>query len=352
MPVPLAPPLRWGIVGPGAIAEVFAHALQRAAAGRITKVFGRSAERAAAFANRHVAAGPDTGGHGAVATDLAALCRDIDALYVATPHSEHAVTVRHGLEAGIAVLCEKPMTTNAALTRELVALADARNGLLLEAYMYRTHPQIARTVQLVHEGAIGRLQTIRSAFGFTAEGGAGHRLFAKALGGGAILDIGGYPVSLALLLARASGHPGLPELVAVDGKQAATGVDAFARATLRWDGLEAHVQCAIDRDIARTTVLQGEHGSLTITDPFLPEGRRDGRIGELLVTSDGSEHREHVAAPHDCFGAEALAMAALVAQRRAGAPAIVPPPMVTPAESVQIAELCEAWRHATAAATR
>lgn len=363
-PEPTAPPLRWGIVGPGAIAEVFAHAVERAGAGRVAAVFGRSAERAAHFAHRHGAR---------LATDLADVCRGVDALYVATPHSGHAAAVRAGLEQGVAVLCEKPMTTSAEATRELVGLAEARGGLLVEAWMYRTHPQIARAEQLVRDGAIGSLRTIHSAFGFTAPFDAGHRLWAGALGGGAILDIGGYPLSLALLFANASGHRDTADRDTADrdtadrdtagrdtahlgfadvaGALAPTGVDAFARATLRWDGLTAHLQCAIDRDLARTATLVGEHGRIVITDPFLPEGRRDGRIGELLVTSDGSEHKEHVAAPHDCFAAEALAMAALVQRQRAGerrpAP---PPPMVTNAESLQIATLADRWRRAVAAA--
>jgi predicted dehydrogenase len=328
-------PLSFGIVGPGSIAGVFAASLVASGAGRVTAVAGRSPEHAAPFAGRL----------GARALALDELLGQVDALYVATPHPLHAAAVRAALAARVPVLCEKPLTTDPAETAELFALAERQDTPLVEAWMYRAHPQIARLAALVGSGAIGRVRHVESWFEFALPFDPRHRLYAPELAGGAILDVGGYPVSLALLVAGAAGDTSEPRLANVVRRRAPTGVDAQSSARLVFEGgLLADVHCAVDDERGRGAIVRGDGGFVALHDPFFPGGDRHGRRATLTVESRGHVHTEHLDAPHDCYALEALTFARLVADHRAGTrPATLPAPFVTPADSQRLARLCARW---------
>jgi len=326
--------LRWGIVGPGAIARVFVESLRAAQAGEVGFVCGRKLPTASAFC-------AELGGE--PTADLQALLDDPStrAVYIATPHPFHHAAARAALRAGKAVLCEKPLTTDPLCTRELIDCARETGQPLVEAWMYRTHPQVARLFELVHAGAIGRPVRVEAHFGFEAAFDPTHRLFAPELGGGGILDVGGYPISFALGVARAANVDGPPRLVAAAGELAPTGVDLHAEATLHLaDGFEAHLAVSLGRELGRAARVIGERGTLSLADPFLPEGRRHGRVGQLLVETETGTRTEELVAPHDCFALEALEVARLVAAGEVG-PSF---PLVGHAETMAIAGLLDAWR--------
>ena len=134
---------------------------------------------------------------------------DIDAIYIATPHPFHAEWAIKAAEAGKHVLCEKPMALTAFEADAMIHAARKAGTFLGEAFMYRLHPQTERLVELVRTGAIGEVRMIKSSFGFAMPGfQPEHRLFANDLAGGGILDVGGYPVSMARLIAgAAAGKP-------------------------------------------------------------------------------------------------------------------------------------------------
>lgn len=333
-----APPLGWGVVGPGAIARVFARSIVRYGTGRLERVTGRSPERSAAFCD---ALG------GAPAADLDELLTDdaVQAVYVATPHSEHAAAVRAALDAGRAVLCEKPLSTCPRTTEELFGLAAARQGLLVEGWMYRHHPQWSALLEHVGAGTVGAPRRIRSAFGFVAPADPSHRLRDPALGGGALLDVGGYPLSVALGIAgAAAGRRFRPpnQLRAVEIVEGPRGVDIHAHAELSFPrGLEAELAVSIEEDLGMVVEVEGEAGRLWLEQPFLPEGRRDGLVGRLHVAPDGVEpFVEELSAAVDCFASEARLLAWLV-DRGLHQP---PFPLVDVEESLAIAHLLHAWR--------
>lgn len=327
--------VRWGIVGPGEIARVFARSVASANAGTIAAAFGRDPDRRAAFCS-------DTGAEPRASLEEL-VTSDIDAVYVASPHTAHAEAVRAAMGAGRAVLCEKPMTTGAEETEALFNEARAQNALLVEAWMYRTHPVLERALALIDAGVIGEVTNVASYFGFNGPEDPEHRLLNPALGGGAILDIGGYPVSFALLVARSIGAlDGLTIEDAV-GEVGPTGVDIHAEALLQFDGgLTANVLASISRDLGTRAVITGTEGVLDVVEPFIPEGRRDGRIGRIQWGPTGTEHHKTVDAPHDCYGLEALAVGALLR----GESAAIPATMVGPDESIAIARVLDAWRAA------
>ncbi|MFG0305663.1 MAG: Gfo/Idh/MocA family protein [Phycisphaerales bacterium JB040] len=332
-------PIGWGIVGPGVIARVFAGALERSGAGRVERVFSRSRDRAEAFASEH---------SGEWAETLDELVGDdaVQAVYVATPHPMHAPAVEAGLRAGKAVLCEKPLTIEPAETERLVGLAGACGVALVEAWMYRTHPQIARVEQLIREGAIGRVRAVRSVFGVPNPKGPPERLLNPELGGGVIYDIGGYPLTLAMLAARAQAGSDCcpPRLVSARGEASALGVDVHAEGEFVFEtgsgDCRAHLAVSLTSRLGVTGVIEGERGTIELPNPFLPEGRRDGTLGELVVSADGERRAESLPSPHDCFALEAIAVGGLIVH---GKPEPVGA-MVNHAETLALARAMSEWR--------
>lgn len=270
------PRLRWGILATGNIARRFASDLAESRTGVLAAVGSRSAEAAADFARAH--AGIRT--HASYA-DLVA-DPAVDAVYVANPHPGHLEWTLRAIAAGKHVLCEKPLALRLADARRMVEAARAARVLLMEAFMYRCHPQTRRVAALVAEGAIGRLRTIRATFNFARPVDPAHRLFARELGGGGILDIGCYPVSYARLVAGAAlGRPWAePETFrGVAHRLAETGTDDYAAAVALFpEGIVAELSCGttVRRDIA--VRLDGDAGAIEVASPYHPGGAEPGGI--------------------------------------------------------------------------
>lgn len=245
--------IRWGILGTGRIAADFATGLSSLPDAELAAVGSRSAASAAAFADRFGATRRH-GGYHALAADPA-----VDIVYVATPHPLHHANARLCLEAGKAVLCEKPFTLNAGQARDLVGLARERRLFLMEAMWTRFLPAIVEIRRLVSEGAIGEVRHLTADFGFRKEFDPRHRLFDPALGGGALLDIGVYLVSLASML---FGPPAEMRSLAGIG---ATGVDEQAALLFGYgDGRFAQLTATIATATPQAATIVGDGGWITI----------------------------------------------------------------------------------------
>jgi predicted dehydrogenase len=177
--------VRFGVIGTGGIAADFCQALSASPVCEVVNVVGTSAEKSQAFAKRF--------GLTAAATSLNALLGDpsVDVVYVATPHPLHEAQALACIEMGKHVLCEKPLTVDAASSERVIQAARQRNVFLLEGYMYRCHPLLAAVIERVKGGEIGQLRHIKADFGFRVERDPQGRLFDLKLGGGGILDVGG-----------------------------------------------------------------------------------------------------------------------------------------------------------------
>jgi predicted dehydrogenase len=218
---------------------------------------GRSSQRAAAFAARW-------GAH--VLPDLDALLADpaVQAIYIATPHSEHAAIAEACLRAGRAVLCEKPLAANAAQAEALIALARARGVFLMEALWTRYLPALRQAEAWLVEGRIGRVRSIQSSFGFNVPFDPAHRIFAPALAGGALLDIGIYNLSLSQWAMALQGLHDTPALQ-VQGVLAPTGVEQRCAVQMQYaDGSTSQFVCAVDSVHNNRLHLQGEHGRIEL----------------------------------------------------------------------------------------
>jgi predicted dehydrogenase len=195
--------LRWGIIGTGNIASRFASQVPTSAANTVVAVGSRSIDSANAFADKWDIANR----HGSYDDLLAD--PEVDAVYIATPHPMHVEWAIKTAEAGKHVLCEKPLAINKAWAEAMIEAAVANDVFLMEAYMYRCLPQTKLIAQLVRDGELGTVHQIQATFAFASSYRPESRIFADELAGGGILDVGGYPVSMArLIVGAATGHRG------------------------------------------------------------------------------------------------------------------------------------------------
>lgn len=246
-------PLRLGILGAANIAHGFADGVAGSELVQITAVASRRLDTAATFATRHGI--PRTfGSYEAMLAD-----GEIDAVYIPLPNSLHAPWTTRALEAGLHVLCEKPLTLDLAEALPLYALARQRERVLLEAYPYRYQPQTRTLRRLIDEGAIGQVRMIQAYFGFSLPPDQPNVRLEAALGGGATLDAGCYAVSLARL---AAGRRPLSVLAqARYNRPGADGVDMALTGTIHYEGgVVAQVACAMDAAVNRHALVIGSSG--------------------------------------------------------------------------------------------
>jgi predicted dehydrogenase len=275
--------IRWGIIGTGNIARQFARGLAVLPDAELVAVGSRTAAAAEAFAeafdvpHRH-------GSYEDLAQDP-----DVDVVYVATPHSLHRPNTLLCLRAGKAVLCEKPFAINAAQAGEMIGLAREKGLLLMEAMWSRFFPAMARVRDLLAAGAVGQVWLLTADFGFRARFDPSSRLFDPALGGGALLDVGVYAVSLASMVF------GSPSRVAGLAHLGPTGVDEQAGIILGYEGGPlAVLATAIRTATPQEAMLMGSDGHIRIhprwwmpTRLTLSVSGQEDEIFELPFTGNG-----------------------------------------------------------------
>lgn len=320
---------RWGLVGPGRIAHRFAEAANRLPGSRLALVHGRSAEAAQAFAAQWGAA---------TAPTLEALWADgaVDAVYIATPHSAHAALATACLQAGVPVLCEKPLVATAEQAQALVALARQRQVFLMEALWSRFLPLYAQVGQWLRQGAIGQLHAVQSSFCFHPAYAPDSRLFNPALAGGALLDIGIYNLALSRWACEAA-HGQAPDTLALQahGERAPTGVDQRVHASLRLSGgVTAQFTCALDSHSPNALHLLGSEGAIVVPQAFWQATQAElWRDGAVVQRID---------APFSVNGFEGQIAAAMAAIREGRSEC----PGMPLSESLALANTLQALRHA------
>jgi predicted dehydrogenase len=246
-------PIRWGIIGTGNIANKFAADLTAMPEARLVAVGSRSQAAAESFGARW-GAPRRHGSYAALAED-----KEVEAVYVAVPHPFHAENSRRCLEAGKAVLCEKPFALNAAQAAEVIGCARAGKLLLMEGMWTRAFPVMARLRELLAEGAVGRVRLVVADFSFRAKFSAEGRLFNRALGGGALLDVGVYPVSLASMVL------GTPARICSGAEMGASGVDYQAAMIFHYqDSAAATLFAGLRADRICDAEIIGESGCIKV----------------------------------------------------------------------------------------
>tara|TARA_R110002126_G_scaffold291784_1_gene458157 strand:+ start:87619 stop:88758 length:1140 start_codon:yes stop_codon:yes gene_type:complete len=249
--------MRWGLVGTGTIAHDFARDMERTSGAELVAVCSRDRIRATEFARHHDVVG--------VFTDLDAMLATgaIDALYLATPSAVHHEQAIAALIAGKPVLVEKPLSVDAQQAREMVRMAQKHSVFLMEALWTRYLPAISAIRALLDAGTIGTITGFEANLAFRQKYNRNNRFFSPELGGGSLLDLGVYPLSLALSLL------GLPLASRGNWRAAPSGVDRLARVTLFYRGYQALLSCGFDRNGANLCIIHGSSGMIVIDGPFL-----------------------------------------------------------------------------------
>jgi predicted dehydrogenase len=255
--------LRWGVLGTGNIARQFAAGVADSPRASLAFVGSRSRGAAEAFVAALAGGGRDV----AVGSyeDLIA-SRDVDAVYVSLPNNLHHEWTIRALRAGKHVLCEKPFAANAAQAQEMFDVARTAGRVVVEAFMYRSHPQTHAAVRAVREGAIGELKLIRTSFCFRTSKVAGNIRFDPRLAGGSVMDVGCYCVSFARLFAGSE-----PTGIHAIGHVHETGVDDLAAGTLTFEhGPIALVNCGMAVQTDNSALVCGSEGYIQIPVPWKP----------------------------------------------------------------------------------
>lgn len=329
--------LRWGILATGRIAGIFARGVAASQSGRLVAVGSRTQMTADRFA-REFGAARAYGSYEALLAD-----GDVQAVYIAPPHPQHAEWAISAAQAGKHILCEKPLTLNRADAVRVVDAARAQGVLLMEAFMYRCHPQTIKVVDLVRSGAIGRVGLVQATFSYSADFNPDSRLWNKELGGGGILDVGCYPVSLARLVAGAAAGQPFADPVSVAGAghlHPQTGIDVYATAVLKFgSGIVAQVACGVGLHQDNSARIYGSDGWLHVPVPWIPN--RDGGVSSIYRYARGASTPEEIfitAPPLYALEADAFAGALAAGQREV--------PAMTIADTLGNMAVLDQWRAA------
>ncbi|HXP54902.1 MAG TPA: Gfo/Idh/MocA family oxidoreductase [Streptosporangiaceae bacterium] len=323
------PPIRWGILGAGRIARTFTEDLLLLADQVPVAVGSRSSGRAQRFAADY-GMEKSYGSYAALAAD-----DSLDVVYVATPHSEHYDAARVCLEAGRAVLVEKPFTVTAAETAQLIALATSKKLFAMEAMWTRFNPIVREVTELVHDGGIGRVTAVQIDLAGAPDYDPAGRLWNPALAGGALLDMGVYPLSFGSMLL------GPPDAIRAVATPALTGVDANTAVIARYPGGAVGLyHCGLWARSPQVATIIGTRGTIIVGSPtgaafYKPDSY-------TLIPADGGEPRTREIALHGTgFTYEAAEVARCL---RAG---LTESPLMSLAGTLEVMRVLDAARAAS-----
>jgi predicted dehydrogenase len=289
-------PIRWGFLGAGGIAASMAADLHHGN-NTLYAVAARDGDRAAAFAARF-GASHSHGSYRAVIEDP-----DVDIVYVATTHPFHREQALMAIDAGKPVLIEKPLALNAAQAREVLTAARDKGVFAMEAVWMRANPLILKAQEIVAGGVIGDVVAVHADFSIGLDFDPGHRLYDLANGGGALLDLGVYPMHFAWLFA------GRPDTQQVLGTLSPTGSDATV--AVQWgyaSGATAQLRCATTAQTPGRATIAGTAGSISVEPWFLNPERLvvSTSKGESQVEGQGTAYGPQIQEVERCLRAGLL----------------------------------------------
>jgi predicted dehydrogenase/aryl-alcohol dehydrogenase-like predicted oxidoreductase len=317
----MAEKLGWGILGTGAIAKAFAQGVAQSKTGTLVAVGSRSQESADKFAeqfnipHRHAS-------YQALLDD-----EKVNAIYIALPHPMHAEWAVKGAAAKKHLLVEKPIGLNHAEAMAIVEAARENDVFLMEAFMYRCHPQTQRLVELIRDKTIGDVRVIQATFSFhwPIPFNDTSRLTNNALGGGGILDVGCYPASMCRLIAGvANGKPFAEpiEFKAV-GELGPSGVDHYTVASAKFPGgIVAQLSTGVQVNQDNALRIYGTDGWIHVAQPWVPA--RDGGTVTITLHKRGekSPTQINIETSQQIYGIEADTVATFLDKRQASSPAM------------------------------
>ena len=288
--------VKWGIIGLGGIASKFADGFQFTKNAKLFAISSKNENKLLEFKNKFQI----DENYCFSNYDSLLECKDLDMVYIALPHSFHHEWVIKSIEKGKNILVEKPATVNFSQMENIKNNLKNKNIFFSEAFMYRYHPQIPKIVDLLKNKIIGNLISMESFFGFNAltkrkifgikfkkKPNKYNRLFSKELGGGAILDIGCYPVSFSIFVASLISKIDFNRIEVLNKKKeiGPTGVDMNSFAELNFgNNFKSKVSASLIKDLGKKTKIIGTKGELIIEDTWSPTN-----ISLINVTGENKE---------------------------------------------------------------
>ena len=321
--------LKWGILGTGGIARTFARGIAASETGVLVAVGSRTQEAADRF-GEEFGAPRRYPTYQTMLDDL-----EVQAVYISLPNHMHAEWTIKCAQAGKHILCEKPFTTNYGEAMTVIEEVRRHDVFLMEAFMYRCHPQTARLQELVRGGAIGEVRTIQVSFSFNMGPKYENIRLSNPAAGGGIMDVGCYTTSMARLIAGAEPE----EVVGVAHIGAISRVDERATASLRFPGgIVASLVCGTQVAVQSEARVWGSEGSIYVPNPWLP-GKG---ANSIFVTKNGQPEAQEVVVEgsNELYAIEADTVARHIASRQA------PSPCMTWADTLGNMATLDAWRRA------
>jgi len=325
--------LKWGLIGTGNIAAQFAGALQESHHGELVAIGSRSQAGADAFAARFPATAH--GSYEALLADPA-----VEVLYLSTPHPWHEQWAVQAARAGKAILCEKPLTVNSAQAERVIAAARDNDVFLMEAFMYRAHPQTLRLIRLLESQPIGEIRFIRASFSIDLPYSPENWIFDHARAGGSILALGCYAVSMARLVAGvASGQPFADPVevkgVAHLGRESR--VDESALASLRFEnGIVAEIASGSRLALENNVRIVGTEGSILVPSPWMAAPANG--FSKILLFKEGVPEEIVVEAQRGIYAFEADHVAEAIVEGHRESP------LLSWADTLGNMRTLDAWR--------
>jgi predicted dehydrogenase len=287
--------VKWGILGTGKIAKRFMQAAFYVPDAQVVAVGSREQHTADQFGAQYGV--PKRYG------SYDALLRDpeVEVVYVATPHTLHAENTLAALQAGKHVLCEKPFTINAQQAEQVIQAARAAGKFVMEGMWTRCFPVVREIVRRIQTGELGEIRYLQADFGFRPEFNPVSRLFAPELGGGALLDVGVYPIALAFLVL------GAPKQIVSHATLGATGVDELCSMLFRYDnGAQAVLSASLQVEMPKQANICGTLARVHLPAPWWKPSeaylvRNDGTTEHLLYPYEGDGLQFEIRHVHDCL---------------------------------------------------
>jgi len=288
-------PVKWGILGTGKIAKRFMQAAFYVPEAQVVAVGSREQHTADQF-GAQFGVPKRYGSYDALISDP-----EVEIVYVATPHTLHAENTLAALQAGKHVLCEKPFTINAQQAETVIQAARASGKFVMEGMWTRCFPVVREIVRRIQAGELGEIRYLQADFGFRPAFNPASRLFAPELGGGALLDVGVYPVALAFLVL------GAPTQIVSHATLGATGVDELCSMLFRYDnGAQAVLSASLQVEMPKQANICGSQARIHMPAPWWKPSeaylmRNDGTTEHLLYPYEGDGLQFEIRHVHDCL---------------------------------------------------
>lgn len=327
--------LGWGIIATGRIAGKFARGLAHSETGRLVAVASRTKEKADQFGAEH-GAPRCYGSYEELLADS-----EVDAVYISTPHPMHAEWTIKAAQAGKHILCEKPLGINRKEVEAMIEAARSNDVFLMEAFMYRCHPQTLKLVELIRDGAVGTVRLIQTTFSFHSAVLPEHRLLSNVLGGGGILDVGCYAVSMSRLIAGAALGKDFCDPIEVHGfgcLHPVTGVDSYSVGEMLFpEGIIAQIASGVQLAQENVVRIYGDQGFIIVPWPWGPS--LEGGTTQIFINRSGVPVEEYLVDTNNwLYTIEADTVAENIEKREA--------PAMSWADSLGNITALDAWREA------